>query len=195
MVAFRKISAADGAIEQNVAHQRQPRALMEKNHMSGRMSRAVQHLQRFLADADFIALVQPAIRGKLLRCRKAEHHALLRQGIDPEFVLIFRPFDRNFMSLRQLRSSAGVIYVSMGQQHFLQRQPVAGQYRFDFGEIAAWVHHSSLTRFFTPEHGAVLNKRGNGHNFVFHDYSLNPSPTTGAAPFYYTGSLTQPLDL
>lgn len=49
--------------------------------MTRRVPGAVQHVQRALADLHLIPIVQPLRGVKVLGLRKAEHLALLRQGL------------------------------------------------------------------------------------------------------------------
>src|SRR4029079_2888344 len=62
LVAAREIPAPDRALEQHVADHRELRFRMVEDDVAGRVARAVSDVERQLAEAYLIALVEPARR-------------------------------------------------------------------------------------------------------------------------------------
>src|SRR6185312_9178879 len=92
VVAARKISASDGPGEEHVAHPRAALPGMKEHHVPGRVSRAMQYLERLAAHRDAITLLEPPVGLEGPCRREAELRRLLRQGGDPEKVFALRAF-------------------------------------------------------------------------------------------------------
>ena len=123
VVAAREVGAADRASEQHVADERDAaRAALREHDVAGRVAGAVVHVERELADADRVALLEPAVRREGTRAGHPEHRRLARELLDPERVLALRSFDRHAGALRQLRHAAAVVDVAVRDEDLLERR-------------------------------------------------------------------------
>ena len=62
MIAARKISTADRALEKHISYPGQLLALVQEYHVARRVARAMEDLEGLLSDCDRIPIFQPAIR-------------------------------------------------------------------------------------------------------------------------------------
>src|SRR3990172_7804310 len=120
VVAARNIGAADGALEQHVADDREPVVFAVEDHVTGGVARAMAHLQGHVAECDRIAALEPAIRDERLEAPHAETHYRFGDLFDPEAVLLVRAFDREAGALSELRRAATVVHVAVGDEYLLQ---------------------------------------------------------------------------
>lgn len=162
VVAAREVGAADAPVEQHVAHEGVAGAIVEEHDMARRVARAVQHLQRLPADADFVAIVQPARGREGLGLREAEHLALLRQGVDPELVAFVGADDGQGQRARQRAGAAGVVDVRVREPQRLERQATLFDRLQQLADVAARVDQGGLVGFVAPDKGAVLFEGGDG---------------------------------
>ena len=124
------------------------------------------HLQRVLAQAHRIAIVQPA--GGLERLGRWETviRCGLRQAIDPELIAFVRADDGQLQTLGEFSRGTGMVDVSVGDPDLLELQLKVTHRLQDDIEIPAWVDHGSLQRRVTPDERAVLLEGGNGDSLV-----------------------------
>ena len=93
MITAGKIRSANRTRKQHIPDKRQPVRLMDKDDMARRVARAVNDAHRLLTHRYRIAIGKPAVRRKAFRARHAKHHALGLKLINPELILLMRPFD------------------------------------------------------------------------------------------------------
>jgi len=113
VVAHREIRAADAARKQHIAHKGPVDLRRMEHHMPGRVPWAVAHGQRLIANLYLVAIRQPARGREMLRRRKAEHRALLRQPVNPELVARVRPHDGQPQTRGQLARAPRMVDVRM----------------------------------------------------------------------------------
>ena len=171
VVALRKIGAANGPGKQHIAHKGALDLRRIKNHMTGRMSRAVTYLQRAAANGDCVTVKQPAGGSEGICMGKAESHALLGQAINPELVRRMRADDGELETLRQFCCAARMVNVGMGLPDLRQGQPQTPDFCEQQIEIATGVDDGGLQGFVAPDNGAVLLKIGDRDcDVAQHDY-------------------------
>ena len=158
VVAAWEIRAADAACEQHVTHEGMACTGIEEDHMAWRVPRAVQHLQRVLAEGDGVAILEPLRRREGLGLRKAEHLALLRQGIDPELIPRVRADDGHAMRARQRAGGAGVIDVRVREPQGLEREAALLDGLEQCGDVTARVDQGGFVGLVAPDQGAVLGE-------------------------------------
>ena len=117
MVALREIGAPSNAAgkEQHIAHKGAV-DLGAWNTTCPGVAGAVAHIQRLVAHLHRVAVVQPACRREVLRGRKAEHRALLRQPVNPELIARVRPHDGRLQALGQLARAARMVDMGVREQ-------------------------------------------------------------------------------
>ena len=136
------------------------------------VARGVQHFQGFIAHRYRVSVFQPAIGREHLRCWKAEHLRLHGQALNPEMIFFVRSFNRQPGGFGQLRCTAGVVNVGVGEQDFLQCNALSFHRRPNAVQVPARVHDCCFVGFGTPEQGAVLFKGGDGNHTVLQGHNL-----------------------
>ncbi len=166
VVALRQIGATDGSGKQHITHKSPVRLGTIKDHMAGRMTGTMPHLQSALAQRHGVVIGQPARRREAHRLSEAEHFALGRQAVDPELIGLMRADDGQMKLRRQFTGASGMIDVSVGQPDLAQRQlPLlhSGQQQV---EIATRVNEGRLQGLVTPDKRAILLKIGDRNGLV-----------------------------
>lgn len=168
MIPTGKIGAPDGAFKNYVPHLQQAAGTVVEDHMTGRVTGAVQHFQFHLAKADTIAMHQPAIRCERRHGGEAEHAALLGHALDPEAVLLVRPFDRDPSGSRQGGDPTGMVDMAMGDENLDQLELFGRQKGLNTLDIAPGIDHGGFTGAFAPEDGAILGKGRYRNDVIAH---------------------------
>ena len=175
VISARQVGASNRSREQDIADQSQTPNLVEEDHVTRRMPWTVQYIQYNVANADLIALFQPACwREGPPALREPEHLRLPGHPVNPELVVTLRPFDRQIQPLCQIRDTARVVDVPMRYQHLLQSDLLALDNGQQPIQIAAWIDNRCPAGLLTPEQRAVLLKRGYRNNFVRKRHKLSP---------------------
>ena len=86
-VAARKVGAADRSLEQHVADEGDPQVRIDEDHVAGRVPGAMPHRERDVADADRVAVLEPAVGFEPPGAGNAERGALRAELIEMAFVL------------------------------------------------------------------------------------------------------------
>src|SRR5690606_29393781 len=182
MVAARKVRPADRAVEQDVAHDREPRLPMEEHDMAGRVARAMDDLERLFAEIHRVAVLEPAIGLEGVEARKAEALALLGKLRDPEGVLALRPLDRHRVTAGELGRLSAMVDVPVRQQDLLDAGPELLERGIYAVEIAPRVHHGGPAARLAEEDGAVLRERGHGNDHQLHGMPWGTSVVPDSSP-------------
>src|SRR5881409_1103257 len=95
---------------------------MEEDHVAGRVAGAVIDLEFGLAEADALAVVEPAIGRERARVGHAPARAAPGDVVDPELVVGVRPFDGYAGRRLQRRRTAGVVEMAVRDPDLLERQ-------------------------------------------------------------------------
>lgn len=162
VVALREVGAADAAGKQHIAHEGMAGAFVEEHHVAGRVAGAVQHLERVLADADLVAVVQPSCGREVFGLWEAEHLALLGQAVDPELVTGVWTDDRQVELARQRAGAARVVDVRVGEPKGLEDQAALFHGLEQLAQVTPRVDQGRLVRGVAPDERAVLFERGDG---------------------------------
>src|SRR6185437_3584374 len=93
MVAAGEVRPADGATEQDVADESDLGALVEQDHMAGRVAGAMADAQLDLAHGDRVPILQPAVGQAVLGFREAGPAGIFSKGFKEEEVVPVRAFD------------------------------------------------------------------------------------------------------
>jgi len=166
VVTLRQIGSANRASKQHVTHKSAVRLGAVEHHMAGRVTWAVPHLQRALAQGHRVVVGQPARRREGHRLGKAEHLALCRQAVDPELICLLWADDGQMELRRQLTGTAGMIDVRMGKPDLAKRQSMLLHSSQQRVKITARVDECGLQRLVAPDERAVLLKIGDGNGLV-----------------------------
>ena len=164
VIAAREIGASDRPLEQHIAHDRQACARVKEHHMAGRVAGGVDDLQRLFAEADDVAVDQPAVGLEGLQRRKAEGAALRRQLIDPELVVAVRAFQRYPVAARILGRLTAVVDVAVREEHLLQPCAHLGERLVDAIEVAARIEGRRPPGAGADQQRAVLLERRHRHD-------------------------------
>jgi hypothetical protein len=73
-----------------------------------------------IAEGDGVAVVQPAIGQAILRVGKARVLRVAAEPFEQEQIVLVRTFDGNAQITRQLRSTARVIEMAVGEQDLFE---------------------------------------------------------------------------
>src|SRR5690606_33115031 len=179
VIAAREVGAADRALEQHVADDREPRLAMEEHHMPGRVAGAVQHLETLGAELDGVAILEPTIRFEGLQPCEAETLALLRQLIDPERIFALRAFERHAEALRELGRLSAVIDVTVREEDLLEARTGLRERGLDALEIAARIEDGGAIRLLADEQRTVLHERRDGNDQELHRDGLASLASVG----------------
>src|SRR5580658_1896830 len=106
-VAVGVFPGADGMTKQDIPHEGVPPPRVKVRDVTLGMSRAMQDLQGFPAEADFVAVLQPPIGGEIVR-RQAIAPSLLGQAPHKVFVATVWSFEAGPGGCREARRSAGM---------------------------------------------------------------------------------------
>ena len=93
VIAAGEVGASDRSLEQHIANQRELRFGMVEDNVPGGVPGAVAHAECQFSDRHRIAIDQPAVGHEWLP-GDAVAGAILRQPVDPEQIVLVRPFDR-----------------------------------------------------------------------------------------------------
>jgi len=148
-VAVGMFPGADCVAEENVADKSVPPARVEVGDMPASMSGTMQHLQGFLAKADFIAVLQPAI-GREVPRRHVKPAPLLGQSVHQVFIAAVRPFEARVHCCRELCCAARMIDVAVSDEHKFQPQLLQLEEALYLIEIATRVDHRGASRGRAP---------------------------------------------
>ena len=96
--------------------------LVIKNHVARSVAGAMEHVELNFTELYLIASAQPARRLKTLDAGEAEHFALLGHAVNPETIVLVRPFNRYAGPFGQRRNAAGVIDMTVGDKNLGQAQ-------------------------------------------------------------------------
>src|SRR5690606_28413700 len=110
-----------------------------EDDMPGRVARAMDHVEGLFAEADRIAVVEPAIRLEGIEPGETEALALFGQLPDPEGILALGTLDRHAMAARELGRLSAVVDVAMGEQDLLDARAQLPEGRIDPVEVAAGI--------------------------------------------------------
>lgn len=168
MVAAREIRSSDRAPEDHVADDRDASARVVEDHVAGRVSRTMVHPQLLLADADFVALVQPAVRSDDFAGWKAELLAPLRQAVEQETVIAVWSLDRQVLFPGHARGGTGMVEMTVRQEDLLQLHAGLFGLGKDALGLAAGIDHGGLAGVLAAQQGAVLLEGGNGNDTNLH---------------------------
>ena len=124
--------------------------------MPWRVSGAVAHIERAVAERDGVGIKQPARWRESRSGREAEHLALTGQTVDQELVSRVRANDGQLEFGRQFSRAAGVVDVGMREPDLAQRQALALDFSQHGIKIATGVDNSRLQRLAAPDDGTVL---------------------------------------
>ena len=166
VVAHREIRAADAARKQHIAHKGPVDLRRVEHHMPRRVPGAVAHGQCLVANLHLVAIRQPARGREVLRGRKAEHRALLRQPVDPELVARVGADDGQRQALGQFARAARVIDVRVGEPDLFEREVKTFYLSEQHLQVAAGVDHGGFVGGVAPYERAVLLERGDGDGEV-----------------------------
>jgi hypothetical protein len=127
----------------------------------------MQDLQGFPAEADFVAVLQPAIRREIV-CRQAIASSLLGQAPHKVFVAAVWSFEACPGRCRETRRSAGMVRVGVSHKHELETQLLPLKEALDPIEVAAGINHRGGMRDRAPQDRAVLFRAGDRHRVELH---------------------------
>ena len=85
MVAIREVGSPDRTLEQHVAHQSEPCRFVDEDQVTGRMTRAVQHVEAVGAEHQDVAFGHPAVRRDVAGLEPIGS-GLFRDAIEKELV-------------------------------------------------------------------------------------------------------------
>ena len=163
-VAARQIRTPDRALEQDIAHQREARWRVEEHHVSRRMSGTVQHLELHPRDIDRIALDEPAVGRHRAHVGQAELARLILHPLDQRLVRLVRPLNRHAQRFRQLRRSADMVDMAVGDQDAFDLDVLRLQ-RVENGiDIAARIDDDAGLGLVIPKKRAVLGEGRDGND-------------------------------
>ena len=127
------------------------------------MAGAMQHVEGEVADAHRVALVEPAV-GRHGTGLEAVGLSLFGEPLQAGIVRLVRSLDRHAELVPQLRRSARVIDMAVGQNDLLHARAALRDGIADALEIAAGIDHGGLLRLFAPQQGAVLLEGRHGYD-------------------------------
>ena len=99
----------------------------------------MQHIELPPGNLDLVTLDHPAIRSDRLDVRNSELNRLIGDPFDERPVRLMRPLDRNVECFRQVRRSADMINMAMGEHDFLDIDAVLADCLLDTRNIPARV--------------------------------------------------------
>ena len=132
------------------------------------MAGAVQHAEGVLADGHLVALHEPAVGHHVAGVGHAEALSLLGEPLEQEQIALIRPFDRDrrgglarfsqplLEPLLELRGTAGMVDVAVGQEDLLDPDALLLDRLEDALDLAARVDHRPAPARLLPEQRAVL---------------------------------------
>src|SRR6185312_10067416 len=141
MIAARQIAAPDRTCEQHVADEGDLCAFMKEHDVAWRVSRAMAHAERRLADTDDVAVLKPAARRAVFRVGKSRTPGIATKAVEQGCIVLVRAFDRNGKFARQLGRAARMVEMAMRQKDFFQLDAFLGQRLPDPVEISARIDY------------------------------------------------------
>jgi hypothetical protein len=120
VIAHREIGAADRALEQDVADDRELRFGMVEDDMAGRVAGAMATSKRQLADRHLVAVDQPAVGFERL-AGDAVARAVLGEPGDPEAVVLVRALDLHAQLVGEDPGRSAMVDMAVGEQDLLDR--------------------------------------------------------------------------
>ena len=159
VIAAREIGAADRALEQDVADDRQLRFGMVEDDMARRVAGAVADVEGQVADRHRIAVDQPAVGHERL-AGHAIFGAIFGQAVDPEQIVDVRALDLEAELGGEDAGRSAMVDMAVGKQDFLERHAVLRDCRLQFVEIPARIDQRALHRRGAPDQAAILLQRG-----------------------------------
>lgn len=155
-IAERKIGAAYGMFEENVAHLSEVVFLIVIDHMAWSMAGAMDNLPCRLAHGDRVAVFEPAIRREAFHTAEAVLHGIERNIVGPENVVFVRSFDNGSRrGLKSLRTSA-VVEVSVRNPYFLDSHAEPFDFVQNAIDLSARIDDGAFLRLGANRERAVL---------------------------------------
>jgi hypothetical protein len=121
--------------------------------------------------ANHIAFVRGFVDARVFRCLHAEPSGLYIKAVAERLVVLVH-VNRRSGAGSQLRGSADVIDVRMGDHDHFHRESMTFDDVDDFGDVVAWINNNRFARRLITEDGAVAGKRPDGQYFVDHWFPI-----------------------
>ena len=158
VVAHREVPAADRALEQYVADDRQLRFRMLEDDVAGRVAGAVADVEGQLADRGRVTVFQPAVGLERLAFYSPALPVLV-EARDPEAVGLVRTLDRDAQLLREDTRRPAMVDVTVGQQDLLDGDALLRGRRLQLRQVAARIGERPPHRLGAPQQSAILLER------------------------------------
>ncbi len=171
MIALGEIGPPDRALEQHIADNRKAAWFVEEHHVAGRVTGAMDHIERQFAHGHGVAMLEPAGRLEGLGLH-APAGAVIVKLRDPEAVILMRAFDRKSQLVGQHARLTAVIQMAMRYEDFFQRDACLLDTRLELVQITARIDQRALHRFSAPDQRAVLLQWRNGQDGCAHWWTL-----------------------
>ncbi len=164
LIATRKIGPADGALKQHIADKGDPVGRVDKHHMAGRVSRAMDDIEGQVTQRDLIVIIQPAV-GREASCRrKAVLRCLFDNLVDPEDLFLVRAFNRYLIVIGHVGDGAGMIQMPVGDENLGDFHPVGVGLGDQFVCLATGIDKGAFHGLTAPDQRTVLLERGDGQD-------------------------------
>ena len=150
VIAQREVGAPDAAGEQHVADHRELARPVDEDDVAWRVARAMEHVERQLADRHRVAIGQPTI-GFEHAAVDPEARAVIIQPADPEPVRLVRALDRQAQLLGELAGLAAMVDMTVRYQDLLELDARLGDRRAQLGKIAARIDQRAAIGRGAPE--------------------------------------------
>ena len=164
MVAARKVRAADRTPEQHIADERDPGRLVHEHDVPRCVARTVHDVERLVAEADGLAVLQPAVGHERLVDREVVLGARLGQPLDQKQVVPMGALDLDAVVLGHRARGGRMVDMAVGQQDLGDLDALLVDRLLQHVEVPAGIDGGTLHGLGTPDDGAVLLERRDGRD-------------------------------